>query len=110
MRQGNYDAGDVFRAFLYEKSRLSTEFEYDMIRMHRAFYDASKQFPTEMKRYDFLITTNPYSPTLEKMLTLSQLSGLIILQPNNKITIVADELRRPARDMQRIGRHLSDML
>lgn len=105
-------ASDILQAVLYEKVRRnSTEFDFNPIKIHKAFYDAFHQFPEIMQNYEFTKVNNPYSVTLDNMLRWHHLTGIISMQLDDKIKILdSSKLDEPSEELQEVAKYICNRI
>ena len=103
---------DILQAVLYEQQRRGLiEFDFGPIKIHKAFYDASKEFPEIMQHYDFTKVTNPYSATLDEMIRWHRRIGIISVQLDDKIKIIdSSNLDEPSEKLQEVARYICDRI
>ena len=101
--------GDIFEAFLYEqKSRGRTEWKRYNKKVHRAFYDAKKEFPDLMDAYDFLLRTEPYSHTLNSMHQEFRQAKILALVDENVVVRNPELLKEPSKELRAVARYICD--
>ena len=103
---------DILQAVLYEQQRRNlTEFDFNPIKIHTAFYDASKEFPKVMQNYEFEKRTNPYSITLDNMLAWHHRTGIISMQLDKKIKILdSSKLDEPSKELGEAAKYICDRI
>ena len=72
---------DIFRGVIIElNKRGQSEFKYDMIEWHKAFYSASKKFDNIEPKFEISKKTNPYVHDVEKGFRMLYLNGYLSLR------------------------------
>ena len=71
----DYQPSEVL-AMLLTKTGLK-KFRADPIKFHNTFFELRTKNPDIMNNFKFLKKSNPFSPTLERLILLFQLSGTL---------------------------------
>ncbi len=70
-----FRASEILARILYDKNVLT--FTGDPITLHSIFYELYISNPEVMDCFDFIKRANPYSPPLDRMIQLFQLTGAL---------------------------------
>ena len=71
----NYMPSEVFASII--KQKKWRKINADPIRLHSIFYQLFLDNPEIMKNFKFIKRRNPYSPTLDDLITWFQLDGVL---------------------------------
>ncbi len=103
---------DILQAVLYEQKRRDlNEFNFNPIKIHKAFYDAYKEFPEVMQCYEFTKVNNPHSITLDHMFSWHHNTGIISMQLDHKIKILdSSKLDEPSEELEEVAKYICDRI
>ncbi|MBW2966288.1 hypothetical protein KY342_04250 [Candidatus Woesearchaeota archaeon] len=111
---GMFSPEDVFEAFLFEQiQRKKTQENMNTREVHRAFYEAQQEFPDFMSEYEFLLRTEPYSPTLHAMFHEYRRAGILTAE-DGKFILRDPELwnprplKEPPEELKPVARYICD--
>ncbi len=99
----------IFKAFLYEQiKRDKAQENVNASEVHRAFYLAQKEFPDFMSEYEMLLRTEPYSPTLHRMVRNYRQDG-VLTEEDGKYTIRNPEpIKEPPEELRPVAEYICD--
>jgi hypothetical protein len=103
---GMFSPEDIFEAFLFEQvQRKKAQEGMNTTKTHRAFYLAKKEFSDLMDEYDFLLGTEPYSPTLDQMFQTYRRSGILTVDGKVKNS---EPLKEPSEELKPVAGYICD--
>jgi len=97
----------IFEALLLEHKKRGREtLTSSRRKLHRAFYDVQREFSEEMREFEFLLRTHPYSPTLDIIIRDYRQAKIIAIpdEPGEIMIRNLDSLQNPSEEATHIAK------